>query len=185
MEKMNKLKIISYTVQSLVFLLLFSAVFVLITSKTALVKGIRSFVVVSGSMQPAIKVGSIVITQPGGSYQTGDVIAFDNKAQQTVTHRIVETVNSEDGLSYRLKGDANQIADGDLVSQKDVVGKVIFTLPYFGRFVQFLRTPPGFIGLIIVPSLLFIIWEIFNIKKEMEKQIEAKFLNRYHRLNSS
>ncbi len=78
---MKKFKIISLILQSLIFFLLLSAVFILITSKTALVKGIRSFVVVSGSMQPAIKVGSIVFVKPAGSYQLGDVIAFDNKAR--------------------------------------------------------------------------------------------------------
>ena len=166
--------LIKSLIQILIFSILLLAVFILISSKTAIFGGLRSFVVVSGSMQPAIKVGSIVFTQPGGNYQTGDVIAFDNKAQQIVTHRIVKTVNSKDGLSYSLKGDANQSADGDLVSQKDIIGKVVWTVPYLGMIVKYLRTPRGFIGMIIVPSLFFIIWEIINIKREMEKEIEKK-----------
>ena len=149
------------------------AVLVLFTSKTSLF-GLRSFVVVSGSMEPAIRLGSIVLTKSATNYKTGDVVSFNNKAGQTVTHRIMETKTSPDGQSFILKGDANNTADGEEVKKRELIGKVFLTIPYLGRLVSFLKTLPGFLFLIIIPSIIFIGWEIINIKREMEKEIEKK-----------
>jgi len=149
------------------------AVLVLFTSKTSLF-GIRSFVVVSGSMELAINLGSIVLTKSEANYQTGYVVSFGNKAGQTVTHRIMEIKTSPGGQSFILKGDANNTADGEEVKKREVIGEVFLTIPYLGRVVAFLRTLPGFLFLIIIPSVIFIGWEIINIKREMEKEIEKK-----------
>ena len=155
------------------YTLLAIAVFMLFSSKTAIF-GLRSFVVVSGSMEPAIRLGSIVLTKSATNYKTGDVVSFNNKAGQTVTHRIMETKISPDGQSFILKGDANNTADGEEVKKREVIGKVYLAIPYLGRMVAFLRTLPGFLFLIIIPSVIFIGWEIINIKREMEKEIEKK-----------
>ena len=149
------------------------AVLVLFTSKTSLF-GIRSFVVVSGSMEPAINLGSVVFTKAETDYQRGDIVSFSNKAGQTVTHRIMEIKTSPAGQSFILKGDANNTVDGEEVKKREVIGKVFLTIPYLGRLVAFLRTLPGFLFLIIIPSIVFIGWEIINIKREMEKEIEKK-----------
>src|SRR3989338_4815127 len=149
------------------------AVLVLFTSKTSLF-GIRSFVVVSGSMEPAINLGSVVFTKSETDYQRGDIVSFSNKAGQTVTHRIMEIKTSPAGQSFILKGDANNTADGEEVKKRELIGKVFLTIPYLGRLVSFLKTLPGFLFLIIIPSIIFIGWEIINIKREMEKEIEKK-----------
>ena len=149
------------------------AVLVLFTSKTSLF-GIRSFVVVSGSMEPAINLGSVVFTKAETDYQRGDIVSFSNKAGQTVTHRIMEIKTSPAGQSFILKGDANNTADGEEVKKRELIGKVFLTIPYLGRLVSFLKTLPGFLFLIIIPSIIFIGWEIINIKREMEKEIEKK-----------
>ena len=148
-------------------------VFMLFSSKTSLF-GMRSFVVVSGSMEPAIRLGSIVLTESETNYKTGDIVSFNNNAGQTVTHRIMEIKTSPGGQSFILKGDANNTADGEEVKKREVIGEVFLTIPYLGRVVAFLRTLPGFLFLIIIPSVIFIGWEIINIKREMEKEIEKK-----------
>lgn len=131
-------------------------------------------VVLSGSMQPSIPIGSVVFVRSNKSYEVGDVIAFQNKAEQTVTHRIVEKTTEGQEVFYQVKGDANNTPDPDLVSEKDVLGKEIFMVPFIGRFVSFLRTLPGFLGLIIIPCLVFIGIEVWNIRKELEKEIRKK-----------
>src|SRR3989338_9973092 len=92
------------------YTLLAIAVFMLFSSKTVIFS-LRSFVVVSGSMEPAIRLGSIVLTKSATNYKTGDVVSFNNKAGQTVTHRIMEIKTSPDGQSFILKGDANNTAE--------------------------------------------------------------------------
>jgi signal peptidase len=49
-------------------------------------------------------------------------------------------------------------------------GKLIFTIPYFGYIGYFVRTPIGFILLIILPASLIIILEIRNIIKELKNK---------------
>lgn len=153
-------------------------VFILITSKTGIIGGVRSFVVLTGSMQPAFDPGSIVLVQKSNTYGKRDVVAFVNAAGVTVTHRIVDLISKSDGLYYQMKGDANNTPDNELVPQKNVVGKKIFVIPQLGKLAQFLKTLPGFLGLIIIPSLLFIVHEVWLIKKEMEKEITKKVMEK-------
>src|SRR3990167_7278760 len=126
------------------YTLLAIAVFMLFSSKTSLF-GLRSFVVVSGSMEPAIRLGSIVLTKSATNYKTGDVVSFNNKAGQTVTHRIMKTKISPEGQSFELKGDANNSVDGEEIEKRVVIGKVFLTVPFVGKLVAFLKTLPGFL----------------------------------------
>ena len=75
--------------------------------------------VVSGSMEPAINLGSVVFTKAETDYQRGDIVSFSNKAGQTVTHRIMEIKTSPAGQSFILKGDANNTADGEEVKKRE------------------------------------------------------------------
>ena len=70
-------------------------------------------IVKSGSMEPAIHTGSVVIVKPESSYGIGDVITFgaDTKAKIPTTHRIV-SIREENGTTYfATKGDANEDPD--------------------------------------------------------------------------
>ncbi len=93
--------------------------------------------------------------------------------------------NSPSGMTYQTKGDANEIADSDFVAENNVIGKVVFQVPYVGQLIRFLRTPSGFLALIVLPSLLFIGLELWNIKKEIEKDVEKKVLARVQKENPS
>src|SRR3989344_7570939 len=50
-------------------------------------------IVKSGSMEPSIKTGSVVVIKPSVSYTVGDVVTFgkDTKTDIPTTHRIVST----------------------------------------------------------------------------------------------
>lgn len=172
MKTLKKILHIKFTI--IVLLLLPFVVFTLLTSKTNIIKNIKSFTVLTGSMQPTIPQGSIIYVQKNSTYDRGDIIAFENKAKQTVTHRVVEKIQKKDGVFYKTKGDANNTADQELVAEKEIVGKNIFSIPYVGKITIFLKTPQGFISLIIFPILVFIGFELWNIKKEIEKNIEKK-----------
>lgn len=163
-------------------MLVLASVFTLVTSKTDIVSGYRSFVVVSGSMQPAINIGSIVFTGKKNTYQKNDIVAFNNSVNQVVTHRIIDKATISKGTFYELKGDANNTPDNDPVAEKSIIGAVAMSVPHLGKLIQMLKTPHGFIGFVIAPSALFIIWELWNIKRELEKEIEKKYVHKYHRL---
>jgi signal peptidase I len=160
-----------------IFLILPLVVFTLITSKTDIIAGIRSFTVLTGSMSPLIPQGAIVYSMKHPSYNKGDIITYEQSGV-TVTHRITE-VKTENGKTfYSTKGDANNTGDSQSVALENVVGKVELFVPEVGKLTMFLKTLPGFVVLIIVPALIFIGFELFNIKRELEKEIEKKVLRR-------
>lgn len=165
-------KIIHFKLSIIIIFILPITIFTLLTSKTTVIQNIRSYVVLTGSMSPTIPQGSIIYTKNASNYEKGDVIAFKTKEGQVVTHRIVEVQKN----GYKTKGDANNSADKSLVSPKDILGGQIFSLPYAGKFILFLKTMPGFLLFIILPGTLFILFEIWNIKIHMEEEIQKKLV---------
>ncbi|OGE05576.1 signal peptidase I [Candidatus Curtissbacteria bacterium RIFCSPLOWO2_01_FULL_41_18] len=142
--------------------------------------GNKALIVRSGSMQPAIKVGDLVVvtSQTGlitpqstklAKYKVGDVIAFksDENSKLFTTHRIVGKEIKDGKVFYQTKGDANNAADNNLVAEENIIGKSTFRLPYFGRLFAFAKSNVGFPILVIFPALLVIILEIINIVKEL------------------
>jgi signal peptidase len=124
--------------------------------------------VYTGSMEPAIPVGGIVVIKPVDpeTLKIGDIICFTLTEPTSITHRIINITDQ----GFITKGDANEDTDQWIVKKENVIGKVIFTVPFIGYLGYFVRTPIGFILLILIPASLIIIMEIRNIVKELKKQ---------------
>lgn len=127
----------------------------------------KIFTVQSGSMEPAIKTGSVVVVKPESSYKTGNVITFSekNNPKITTTHRVF---GIDDG-GFITKGDANNSTDSARVTAGQVIGKTIFSVPYLGYPVSFAKTQKGLLILVIIPSIVIIYSEILTIKNEIFK----------------
>lgn len=156
--------------ETILFLFLFAVVFVLLSSKTT-ITNMKSYVVASSSMNPIIPVGSLTFVNIEKNIHIGDVITF-KRDSLVVTHRVVNIING----SYQTKGDANKEADNQLVSKSAVIGKTVFAIPQVGYFINFVKSPIGFIALVVIPNLFLIGFEIWNIKEEYKKQIEKNVL---------
>ena len=96
--------------------------------------GIRTFTVLSGSMEPTYHVGSLIYVKKvdSAAIRPGQVITFMLDENTVATHRVVEVVPDEDDpstLRFRTKGDANDAEDGSLVHYKNVIGTPVFTIP--------------------------------------------------------
>lgn len=169
-------KIIHIKLTIITIILLPVVVFALLTSRVE-VFGIRSFVVLTGSMQPTIPQGAIVFTRASQNYNQGEIVAFKS-GNNTITHRIVDKTAKNNVLSYNTKGDANNAVDTSSVAHKDILGKTVFFVPFAGSFVLFLKTLPGFVAFIIVPGVLFILFELWTIKSHVEKEAEKKVLKK-------
>ena len=131
--------------------------------------GIKTFVVISGSMEPAIPVGSMVYSKAVDpkTLETGDVIVFySSKAPQgggtgeviPVTHRVVlnDTTNGE----ITTKGDANEKNDISKVTYLNVEGKVIFHIPQMGYLAAPLSSLKGKIALALIILAGYILTEV-------------------------
>ena len=133
-------------------------------------------IVKSGSMEPAVKTGSIVIIKSTGVYNIGDIITFgeDTPTNYPTTHRIVATKDINGETFYQVKGDANEEADPTLINKRDVIGKVIFTIPNAGYILDFARQPIGFILLIAFPAALVILNELVDIVREIRRTLRRR-----------
>lgn len=131
--------------------------------------GIKTFVVISGSMEPAIPVGSMVYSKAVDpkTLETGDVIVFySSNAPQgggtgeviPVTHRVVlnDTTNGE----ITTKGDANEKNDISKVAYLNVEGKVIFHIPQMGYLAAPLSSMTGKIALALIILAGYILTEV-------------------------
>ena len=116
------------------------------------VLGFSAAVVVTGSMSPAIEPGDLVVCRRAADYAPGDVITFRSGAS-LVTHRIVG--ETPDGFTTR--GDANNVADTDPVPHGAIVGRVVFTVPRLGIFIEKIRTPLGMTLLVLIGFALIML----------------------------
>jgi len=159
-----------------IFLGLIAVIVVLLLVSVLPITGnIKFLTVQSGSMTPAIKMGSIVLIKPMSNYKVGDIITFGkiSKTQTPTTHRIFDIKVNVGKPSYVTKGDANNGPDQKEISQSDIIGKVFLHIPYLGYVVAAARTKLGFAFIIIVPAIAIIIEEISKIKKEIKKKPNA------------
>jgi signal peptidase len=145
----------------------------------------QSYVVVSGSMAPAIGVSDTVIVNdvPPTAIHEGDVITFrrgevaeierGQAGANLVTHRVVDIVKTDDGLAFKTKGDANEEADRKLVPADALVGRVMFTIPYIGHVIAYAGTELGFIAFVAIPLGLLILGEIYDLAQATRRQKDS------------
>lgn len=117
--------------------------------------GMRYFVILSGSMEPAYPVGSLILTEPASrkDISVGDVITYRLDGGLVVTHRVVEIV--EEG--YRTKGDRNEQADGAIIASSQLLGKPSLMIPLMGYAIHFIQNPPGlYLAAAVVAALLLL-----------------------------
>jgi signal peptidase len=156
-----------------VFFVVFVVAMMLVLS-TFSVGGWQAYTVLSGSMEPAIDTGSLIVVSPQDSYEEGDIVTRRTNGEMTVTHRIVEKREENGEVSFVTKGDANDAPDTEEISQEMIVGKVVFHISFLGRLVSYAKTQQGFILLIVIPSVLIVYEELKNIGREMSKKWKKK-----------
>jgi signal peptidase len=164
--------------------------------------------VLSGSMEPELGVGGLVVINPvdGKDVSVGEVISFKLSGIDTpICHRLIERTETEDGIILQTKGDANEDPDAFVVHAADVIGKAVFYVPYagyLGRLSEFGRTRLHVLGVSVAAAALFVtvvglVFIVFIFKdtyqdlayperkthKEMRKKRESRLSQQYKALN--
>jgi len=141
----------------------------------------RTYVVVSGSMEPIIKTGSVVLTKPidPKMINTGDIVAFTSPSnpKNVILHRVVG-LKSTEPLRFQTKGDNNNAPDSWDLMDVGILGQHVYTIPYVGYVINFVRTPVGFALLIVIPVILFVISQILNIKRYIKDEVDLQVKNK-------
>ena len=140
------------------------------------------YTILSPSMEPNIKVYDVIFDVNVDSpedIKEGDVITFISTATltkgMTITHRVVQVIQDENGYSYMTKGDNNLANDGAAVPFDNVLGKVLFKIPQLGRVQEFLGTKGGWLIVVVIPALIVIISDILKIFRlqSSKNQVES------------
>jgi signal peptidase I len=126
---------------------------------------VKARVVLTGSMEPVISIGDIILTTPPSRLEPkqGDVVAyvakrFDGSPVGVFSHRIIGG-NIREG--FIVKGDANPAPDVQRPKLDDIEGVVFYTIPFLGRLLA-PRT------LLILIPLIIGFWLIMDALKNNE-----------------
>lgn len=128
----------------------------------------QTYLIQSGSMEPTIGTGAVVLVKKNVPYQLNDVVTYYDHDDRIVTHRLVKEANDNGQRAYITKGDANQSADPHPVPVSDFIGKVVFDFPKIGYLVRFSQTRWGIIALVITPAVIIIYEELLKIGQEVK-----------------
>jgi len=156
---------------TIIGIILAVATFMLFYRPVPLAGDTHYLTVYSGSMEPTIPVGSVVVIKPvdPNKLQKDEIICFTRSEPKSTTHRIIDITDE----GFITKGDANEDPDPFLVEKKNIIGKVIFTIPALGYLSYFVKTPLGFTLFIILPATIIIAEEtrtIINHRKTTNQQ---------------
>lgn len=131
--------------------------------------GYTPLVVQSDSMSPTFEKDDMIFIRKcdPADLKEGDIICFhtliDNQYALN-THRIEKVEESMgDARSYTTRGDNNQAADQHIISDGDIVGIYVGHLPKLGKVMNFLSGSVGFLVVIVIPMLLFFIYQVYNL----------------------
>ncbi len=148
--------------------------------------GFIMFRVVTGSMEPTIPVGTLLVSQQMDISQVSlnDIVCFHTEDARiygsVVTHRVVDILSGADGsILLETKGDANMVADGFLVGRDNFIGKVVWNSGgnnVLATAFSFLTDKVGFLGCIVFPCLIlasFVLKScVSNIQEELRRAKE-------------
>ncbi|MFZ2538320.1 MAG: hypothetical protein WAX04_05420 [Oscillospiraceae bacterium] len=175
-------KVFFYIILGIVALLLaivlFTTVMTRSSAQPSTIFGYGFFTLTSDSLDKNVKNGSLVITKEiaESALKVGDMVAYKDgydPAKNIVinTNSIAEIETIDNTHSFKI------IADETPRGATDVIGKAIFSIPMFGSFIVFIKTPLGLICCVAFPLFLLLIFEIINlIKLSRRQKIEDDFL---------
>ena len=178
--KSNAKKVINAIIDVIVVLILVVSVLMVVLSLTTKSQGVPNLFgyapmnVASYSMEPTINKGDLIFTKVTNDidyeYKVGDIVTFPTEIQgvQTYnTHRIVEVID-DDGITYYVTAgdnkDTNPIADEEMQTSSSIVAVYTGTkIPGVGNFFGFIRTQLGFFLCVLLPMILFFVYEAIRV----------------------
>lgn len=135
--------------------------------KTPSVFNIKTFCIISGSMEPTIHVNDVVLIKevPQNQINNGDIISFKSGGD-IITHRIINIENTESGmLLYTTKGDANNIEDEEKIIFEDIEGKYVGKIPKIGKIILALKSKTTLGIVLAILIFLYMIEQKANMKR--------------------
>ncbi|MGA5689250.1 signal peptidase I SipW [Cytobacillus pseudoceanisediminis] len=174
------MKVLSNMLTIILFLLLVTMVFIVISSKASggepQIFGNQLKTVLSGSMEPTFKTGSIIAVKPvddPSAIKKDDVITYVQEDGSFVTHRVIEVIKNGENTMFQTKGDNNEDMDSQPVLSQNVSAVYTgITIPYLGYLIDFAKSSKGTAMLLIIPGILLLGYSgltIYQAIREIDK----------------
>lgn len=145
--------------------------------------GYMMFRVVTGSMEPTIDVGALLLTREIDitDVKVNDIVCFQTQESaifgEIVTHRVVNRINMADGgVLLETKGDANPVSDGYYVAKDNFLGKVVWYTgddSMLASIFAFFTNKVGFLAVIVFPCLLIVSFILKDCVKNIRSELEV------------
>lgn len=168
-------KVITVVISVLLWaVILLAALFAFTTLATrddthvASVAGYTPMVVQTESMSPTFNAGDLILIRKcdPSTLQVGDIITFHTIIMNEYalnTHRIADIAVTNGLRSYTTKGDNNLISDQHIIGDGDIVGQYVGRVPKLGTVMNFLSSSIGFLLVIVLPMLIFFIYQVYHL----------------------
>lgn len=177
-------KILSWCIMAVLCVIGMLLLIYIAVNKISQMKGERPplglYTIISPSMTEEIQVYDVVFvvkTNPE-DIEIGDVVSYYSTnsffGDTPITHRVVEKFNTNNGITFRTKGDANPVVDKEIVMANNVIGTVRFVIPQLGRIQFFLASKSGWFIVILVPALGILSYDIFKLIKLLKIKNKMK-----------
>lgn len=177
-------RIISLAIYIVILPLIFYNILLIVFSiikpnETPSFLGIKTFVIVSGSMEPNLNVGDIVIIKKcdENDIKEDDIISF-REGQTIITHRVKEINDTENGREYVTKGDNNNVKDNTPVKYSNIEGVCIGRIEHIGNIVLALKNKIVIIAIILIFYLIYSHDLKVTEKKRSRREKRRKFEDR-------
>ena len=137
--------------------------------------GVAPITVASDSMEDTLMVNDLIFCEVRtdyvyDDYAVGDIVTFNQEIEGETrfnTHRIVEVVEDNGITYYKTQGDnkdTNPVPDEKLKTTNDIVAKYTGNkIGGVGAFFSFIRTQLGFFLVILLPMILFFVYEAIRV----------------------
>lgn len=114
--------------------------------------GYKPMYILSQSMRPALEPGDIIFSRTVNpeDIKINDVITYRIRQNILVTHRVNNIVIEDGQMFFKTKGDANDTEDNTLISQNQLVGRLVFNIPKGGYITNFITNLKGFLLVLTV-----------------------------------
>jgi signal peptidase len=150
------------------------AVLLILAVAMPLAFGARPHTVLTGSMEPAIAAGDVVIDErvSPGAVAIGDVVTFRDPEDQSrlITHRVRSIRRAGSHFWFVTQGDANNTTERWRVRADGELGRVAYTVPWVGHVAVLTHSRLGLALLVFVPLLLLALDELTRIWRQPKRE---------------
>jgi signal peptidase I len=141
----------------------------------ATLSGSQSLTVMSGSMEPAISTGDVVLTKliAPAAARVGDVVTYKepDAPGRLITHRIRSIRVQGRSYAFVTKGDANDGVERWKVAANGKIARVTHHAPQLGYVLAHLRDPAKRLWILVIPAVLLGLFELVRIWRPSSERV--------------